>query len=77
MFICRGSGWEAETQGSPGQLFPPVPFLADTIRTSYMKMGGGGGSGGGPSRVYSLQMQGFCLPCLCLLPPGPFPREGD
>lgn len=39
--------------------------------------GGGGGSGGGPSRVYSLQMQGFCLPCLCLLPPGPFPREGD
>lgn len=42
MFICRGSEWEAETQGSPGQLFPPVPFLADTIRTSYMKMGGGG-----------------------------------
>lgn len=27
-------------------------------------------------RGYSQQSQDFCLPCLCLLCPGPFPREG-
>lgn len=37
---------------------------------------GRGGAAEGLTRGYSQHPQGFCLPCLCLLPPGPFPREG-
>lgn len=38
---CSWDGaWEAETRGAPQHLFLPVAFLADAIRTTYMKMGG-------------------------------------
>lgn len=78
MFICRGSEWEAETQGSPGQLFPPVPFLADTIQTSYMKMGGGGGLVVVRAGFIHCRCRVFACPACAYFPLAPFPgRETE